>query len=433
MGNDPSIPRGRLKRLTRLAGLATQVGAGLASERVKRLLGQEPEGHAAVATKVLETLGSLKGVALKAGQTLSLFSSHLPPEARAVLGRLFSQAPRLPYAQIATVLEQELGAPPSAVFAEISEEPFAAASLGQVHAARLRTGEAVAVKVQYPGVAEALEDDLRNLSSLLSAVGVGGALMDTREYAEELRREVAGELDYRRELVHLERYRGLLARWPDLVVPRAFTKLCTGRVLVLERLEGPTLHELAQRVDSLPEAERFLRAEQLVRAVLGPWLRHRVMHADTHPGNYLALQGGRLGVLDFGSVKEGSEPFWRCTLEGTRALLEGASIDWVAAHERAGFVFNLPRPRAQELLERIATIAMPLLREPYDYSKDTVLEQLKELKLRYPLDMIRIRPPAESLLVGRALAGVQQNLRALHVRGDFRPFFREALQQAGNV
>ncbi len=430
MSDDPSIPSGRLKRLTRLAGMATQVGASLASDRVKRLLGRESDGHAEMAQRVLETLGTLKGAALKAGQALTLFSSQLPPEARAIVGRLFSQAPRLPYAEILTVLEAELGDSPATLFAEFSEEPFAAASLGQVHAARLKSGEEVAVKVQYPGIAAAMEGDLRNLESLLKAVGVGGVVLDAREYAEEIRRELAGELDYRRELTQLEHYRGLLSRWPDLVVPKAFPELCTGRVLTLERLEGPTLNELSLQVESLPAEERFRRGEQLVRAVCGPWILHRTIHADTHPGNYLALTDGRLGVLDFGSVKSCSEPFWRCTLESAHSTMEGRSLDLTDLHRRGGFNIKLPADKAHQLLERILAITGVPLRGPYDYSTDTMIEQLAELKMKQPLDLMRILPPPESLLVGRAMAGLLQNLRALQVRGDFRPFFREALREA---
>jgi predicted unusual protein kinase regulating ubiquinone biosynthesis (AarF/ABC1/UbiB family) len=430
MSDDPSIPSGRLKRLTRLAGMATHVGASLASDRLKRLLGKESDGHEEVARRVLETLGTLKGAALKAGQALTLFSSQLPPEARAIVGRLFSQAPRLPYAEIVTVLETELGAPPPVLFAEFSEEPFAAASLGQVHAARLKSGEEVAVKVQYPGVGEALEDDLRNLESLLKAVGVGGMLMNTREYAEEIRRELSGELDYQRELAQLEHYRGLLSRWPDLVVPRPFPELCARRVLTLERLEGPTLNEFAQQVGSSSEEERFRRGEQLVRAVCGPWILHRTIHADTHPGNYLALPDGRLGVLDFGSVKTCSERFWRCSIESSYAIIEGQELDWADLHRRAGFSISLPEEKARRLIGAIIDIATGPLRAPYDHSTDTMVERLTELKLRYPLDILRIHPPAESLLVGRALAGLLQNLRALQVKGDLRPFLRETLREA---
>lgn len=173
-----------------------------------------------------------------------------------------------------------------------------------------------------------------HLESLLKAVGVGGVLLDTKAYAEELRRELSGELDYRRERAQLEHYRELLARWVNVVVPRPWPALCTGRVLTLELLEGPTLAELAQGTETLTAEERLRRGEQLRRAVCGPWILHRIIHADPHPGNYVALPDGRLGVLDFGSVKAGSETFWRCTLEGVRAILEGAEADWAALHRR---------------------------------------------------------------------------------------------------
>lgn len=422
------IPKGRFGRISRLAGLATQVGAGIAADRVKRVLGVESTGPQDAARKVLETLGNMKGAALKAGQTLSQFSGNLPPEVRAIVGKLFSQAPTLPYEDIAEVIQEELGASPDELFAEFTRKPLAAASLAQVHLARLKSGEQVVVKIQYPGVAAALDSDLRNIETVMKTVGMGGAILDAKEYVAELRTEIAGELDYRRELGYLEQFRGFLSRWPDLVVPRAYKELCTGRVLVLELLDGPTLNELSQRVDQLDEAERWRRADQLIRATWGPWLYHRAIHADTHPGNYIVLPDGRLGVLDFGVVKFGSEKFWRASMEAIDALVSEAEIDWLELLDRAGFM--LPESeKARKIVGEIIDIASEPSRGFYDFGADQTLPHLAALKLKYPVELFRFRPPAEAILVGRALAGLLQNLKALKAKGDLRPLFRTALAE----
>jgi predicted unusual protein kinase regulating ubiquinone biosynthesis (AarF/ABC1/UbiB family) len=396
---------------------------------VRRLFGGRSRGAEAAATRVLETLGSLKGAAMKAGQTLSLFADGLPPEARAIVARLYSRAPKLPYEQIAEVIKAELGAEPAELFASFDPEPIAAASLGQVHAAGLRSGESVAVKVQYPGVADALEDDLLNLASVFKTVGLAGAILDTDEYFAELRTEISGELDYVRELGFLEQFRGFLAPWPDLVVPGAFPALSTRRVLVMERLEGPTLAELAERADVSSE-ERNHRGEQLTRAVLGPWFRHRVIHADTHPGNYVALADGRLGVLDFGSVKLSSEPFWGAVTGLLSGTLEGGSPDILDAARRAGFRWTIRDQRARLVLgDHFKAVAGPML-GPYEFGADRTFQVLTELKLRYPMDLLRIRAPAEAILIARAVAGLLQDLKSLGAKLDLRPFLSSELRAA---
>ncbi len=432
MATDDEIPQGRLQRFRKMAGMATSVGAGLAADRVRKLFGGQGSGHELAAKRILETLGGLKGAALKAGQTLSLFADTLPPEARLVMGKLFSQAPTLPFEKVGPVLQAELGASVEALFAEFSREPLAAASLGQVHAAKLHTGEDVVVKVQYPGVAEALEDDLKNLESMLGALGMSG-LIDSGTYAQEIRTEIGGELDYERERAFLDRFHTLYAEWPDLSAPKAYPELCTKRVLVLERFFGPTLAKACADADAghaqWTEEERWRRAEQMVRATWGPWIRHRAIHADTHPGNFILREDGRLGVLDFGCVKNGSEAFHAASLEVLDASLGGPSPDWVAVMRKGGFTVNLGEDKARALLEEIVQLSRGPVEGFRDFSGDDTLMKLAGLKRSRPLDLVRIKPPAEALLVGRALGGLLQNLKLLRAKGDLRPVFRELLEK----
>lgn len=424
------LPRGRLTRLGKVVGLTARVGGGLVASGVKRALGGEGDAKVEAARKVLETLGQMKGAALKVGQTLSLGAGHLPPEVREIVAQLFSQAPAMDYAQIAAVVADELGDEPEALFASFEREPFAAASLGQVHRAVTKSGEPVAVKVQYPDVAGALDDDLRNVGTLVRSVGLS-RLVDGDAYYAEVRRELEAELDYRRELALVEEFRGYLARWPELRVPRTYPELSSTRVLVLERFEGPTLHEYTKTIAGIPAAERFRIAMQLTRAVYGPFILHRVIHGDTHPGNFVVLADGSLGVLDFGSIKRFSEGFWRCYCESIAGGLAGGDIDLVSLMREGGFHISLPDERAQELLDAIAHIVGRPLLGPYDFGHDTIVEELRGLALKRATELLRVRPPPEGILFYRAVAGITHDLRALRAAGDFRPFFAELLGELG--
>ncbi|MGC4113929.1 MAG: AarF/ABC1/UbiB kinase family protein [Myxococcales bacterium] len=427
MSEDRRIPRGRLRRLGKIVGMTTRVGAGMVAGQARKLLGDEGDARLAAARRILDTLGELKGAALKVGQTMALISDQLPPEARAVVARLFSQAPTLPYEQIAEVIEAELGKPPEELFSEFSKEPFAGASLGQVHRARLKSGEAVAVKVQYPGIESALEEDMRNAQAVLKAVGIGGRLLDGREYFEEMRREITAELDYERELRLLEEFRGYLARWPDLVVPKAWKELCSRRVLTLELLEGPTLHEYVKGIDQIGNEERLRVSEQLARAILGPFVYHRVIHGDAHPGNFVVMPEGKLGVLDYGSIKHLPEPFWRGYVEGFQAGIDNRRLHFPTMLRNAGFTFDLPEERAEEVFDAVAEIVGEPFWGPYDWTKDTMIPRLMGLKKTYALDFLHVRVPPDALLFYRAIAGLGHNLRSLKSNGDFRQFLKDAL------
>ncbi|MEM6731885.1 MAG: AarF/ABC1/UbiB kinase family protein, partial [Myxococcota bacterium] len=306
-----ALPRGRLNRLGRLVGMTARVSGSIVQSKVQKALGNEDSVKTEAAQKILSTLGEMKGAALKLGQTLSLGANHLPPEVRGIVSQLFSQAPALDYEQISVVLRDELGRDPEEVFAEFDREPFAAASLGQVHRAKLQSGEDVAVKVQYPGVADALVEDMKNASVLVKTLGMGTNLFDGKAYFNEVRDELEQELDYQRELALLEEYRTYLEPWDDLTVPRAYPELSAKRVLTLERFEGPTLHEYVSNAGTISREDGFRIGEQLTRAVYGPFFLSRVVHADTHPGNFIVRPDKTLGGVDFGAVKRVSEPVWR--------------------------------------------------------------------------------------------------------------------------
>jgi len=272
-----------------------------------------------------------------------------------------------------------------------------------------------------------MEADLKNVHALIRGLSLGGKLLDRRDFVAEVDQQLRGELDYVGERERLERFRGFVARWPDLVVPATFPALSSRRVLVMERLEGPTLDVFTRNVDAVSPEERFAVGERLVRAIYGPFLYHRAIHGDAHPGNYVVMPG-RLGILDFGLVKNLSERFWRASLEVVADAVSGRPMDLYGITRRAGFSIELGEARAKSFLAEVAQIIGKPLMGRYDFSNARIADELIELKSRRALDMLRVRPPPESLFYYRSVVGLGANLKSLKAAGDFRPFFRQALR-----
>ncbi|WP_026410759.1 ABC1 kinase family protein [Actinomadura oligospora] len=303
------VRRGRVSRAAPLLGAASRT-AGEAI--VASLRGRRDTGfHERVAERYAQRLGRSKGVLMKAGQLLSFVSftpavdGQYAPIYRAALARLQDDAPPMPYADAAAVVTAELGAPPEELFAEFDREPLAAASIGQVHAATLQEGRRVAVKVQYPGVAEAIRADLANTELLVGFFGLARSMapaltrMDLRGLAHEVSERIGAELDYRAEAASQAEFAGIYRGHPFIRVPEIVPELCADRVLTMELSDG-------MRWQKALTAEPALRdrwAEALYRFTIGSLRRVGLFNADPHPGNYLFHEDGTVTFLDFGCVK----------------------------------------------------------------------------------------------------------------------------------
>ncbi len=312
VSNGDGIDRGRLRRTVPLAALSTRTAgkAAVVGLRGKLTGADSTEFHVRTAEHYAELLGRSKGALMKAGQMLSCVSAspavpaEFQPIYQAALRRLRNDAPPMAPELARGVLEHELGRTEGA-FAEFDWEPLAAASIGQVHAARLHDGREVAVKIQYPGVAEAIRADLKNaqllgtLLSLLASVYTRRLNADVRNAARDMGGRIVEELDYRFEAANqaefAERYRG----HPFIHVPEVIGELCTHRVLTQELCLGRSWSEALG-------AEQELRdqwAEAIWRFVYGSHARFGMINADPHPGNYVFHDDGSVSFLDFGCVQ----------------------------------------------------------------------------------------------------------------------------------
>ncbi len=252
------------------------------------------------AEEVTETLGNLKGVMMKLGQMASYLDLGLPDEMRAALTTLQAAAPPMaPELATATVTEA-LGAEVTELFTEWDPVAIAAASIGQVHRAITRDGRAVAVKIQYPGIAEAMSEDLEHTDVLFAALRMLFPALEVAPLVAELRARLAEELDYVHEAANQRRFADAYRGHPFIVVPDVVDELSNDRVLTSELLVGRRFAELADA----PQAERDRVGEAIFRYVMRSLYRMRSFNGDPHPGNYLILDDGRVAFLDYGLVKE---------------------------------------------------------------------------------------------------------------------------------
>jgi len=335
-----SPPTSRFGRLARLAGLSTK-GIPLALEGAKRALGmdrgrtEEDERKTRerltadtkkAAEAMLKTLGEMKGLPLKVGQMMSYIDGIAPPgyeeKFKETLKKLQDKAPPLSPEAAIQVITEELGAPPREIFAEWEYEPFAAASIGQVHRAVTRGGDVVAVKVQYPGIDKAIKNDLKSIHLLGGMLGPLAAKTHAKDTIAELSEVFLSELDYAREAEMANTFRRMHADDPEVVIPRVHQSLSTARVLTTELLEGIGYQQLC---DEGTEEERTAAGLTIWRFMFRSLLKHGYLYADPHPGNYRFLGNGRVGFLDFGCVKQISPEMMQGVKRYMIAAMDG---DW---------------------------------------------------------------------------------------------------------
>jgi predicted unusual protein kinase regulating ubiquinone biosynthesis (AarF/ABC1/UbiB family) len=342
---DTSIPTGRIRRTAKVAGLAGgQTARNYATRATNLARGQEGRHRAAsrrqaeAAEQILEVLGNMKGAAMKVGQVASFIDTGAFPEEfqeriQAKLAELRDSAPRVPFKDMRKVITQELGDPLEEVFASFDEEAVAAASIGQVYRASLHDGRKVAVKVQYPGVAQAVRSDLQNLGMIMRVAKRIAPGMDAKAMTKEIRERLSDELDYEQEA---QAQRAFARTWrghPFVVIPDVITSLSRERVLVTEWVDGLGFEEVKQ----LPETDRDRFGEIVFRFFFGSLYRHGHFSGDPHPGNFKLMQDGRVAFLDFGMTKKLSRQHVEAQVEALRLGMAADADGLHAQLARAGY------------------------------------------------------------------------------------------------
>jgi len=439
MADDSKIPKGRLRRSAKLGSIAGMQGARYAGTKATNVGRSEDESrerleqrHMETAMKMVGALGQMKGAAMKLGQFASFIDTEfIPDEYREIyqeqLGKLRTDAPAMPWEKVEKVLEEEYeGEPVSELFAEFERDAFAAASIGQVHRAELLDGRRVAVKIQYPGIAEALDADLRNAGMLVRLARALAPGLDAKAIAHEIRERVMEELDYEYEAQNQRSFSRAYREHPFIYVPEVITRLSRRRVLVTELVEGIGF----EQVKELPHEERSRFGEIVFRGSFGSIYHLHHFNADPHPGNYILMGDGRVAFLDFGMTKK---------LDQEQIVLEQRAFDaasrddpeaFRAALHDLGFVKNPSKLDAERLLEHMRVVGGWFVMEDRELEITPrrvmkIIEATNDPRSEYYDLMRRESIPADELMGRRMEIGVVAVLGQLRAKRNWHRIARE--------
>lgn len=423
-----AVPGGRLSRLARLGSLATGVAGGMLAEGARQLAaGRRPRVSELVLTpanarRVADQLAQLRGAAMKVGQLMSMDAGNLlPPELADILARLRADARTMPMSQVVEVLETHWGKGWEQGFARFSFTPCAAASIGQVHRARTRDGEELAIKLQYPGVRRSIDSDVDNVATLLRVSGLLPKALDLAPLLDEAKRQLHEEADYRREAANLQRFAGLLAGADEFLLPQPMAALTRSDILAMSWVEGVAVESLADP-QTADQAQRDRIAGLLIGLLFRELFEFRLIQTDPNFANYrFDAQGGHLVLLDFGATRvypeavvEAYRRLMAAAIRGERAAMGEAAQaigyfrDGIHAHQR------------EAVIDLFATACEPLRHAgAYDFGASDLAVRLRDagMKLSMERDFWHT-PPADALFLHRKLGGLYLLAARLRARVD---------------
>jgi predicted unusual protein kinase regulating ubiquinone biosynthesis (AarF/ABC1/UbiB family) len=379
------------------------------------------------AEDVARELGNMKGALMKAGQLLSFIIESLPENAQQALSSLYSDAPPMSDDLAASVVRSELGASPESVFLDWSRSPVAAASIGQVHRAVTRHGDEVAVKVQYPGVGDAIEADLSNadvLYRMITSFALKG--LDTRALVDELRTRMRDELDYRIEAANVHEFRSAFEGHPFVSIPGVVDELSSRRVITTEWVDGLSWNDFAAQ--ATPDARRRA-GESIWRFAQHAIHRLGIFNGDPHPGNYRFSPDGDVTFLDFGMVKRWSPGEW----EALEPCMDAIVVDrdperLLAQMERSGFLRPGHGLAAEVVWDYVSSPYRPYLTDVFTFDRafmrDTI-QRIVDVNGPHAEVIERINMPPSFLMLDRVVWGITALLGKLELTAPWRAMVLE--------
>lgn len=433
MGDDlRELASGFRKRTLVTARLAGKVGLAMAKRTLRGRDEQTPEDEAERlvdadraregAKELVRELGALKGLVMKIGQMASYLPGALPDEAQNVLSQLQAESVAMTWDRVSEVVRAELGAAPESLFDDFEETPFAAASIGQVHRARIR-GQAVAVKIQYPGIEDVLRSDLSTIGFMtkMSTLGLpldGGAIVD------ELKSRILEECDYELEARHQRELAALYAVDPWVHVPRVVEDRSTRRVLTTELVDAMRFAQFS--AEATQEAKNRA-GEVIFRTCFSSLFRHGVYNGDPHPGNYLFHPDGRVTFLDFGCVRRFEKPFIETWKDFARGVLDGDRRGFPERFRRLGMLGREKGFDFDHQWEITQYLYLPFQqREPFFTYTDDYVRKSYGLMLFENPNQRKISMPPEWLLLNRLQWGMNAVLAKLHACAPWPDHFASA-------
>jgi len=413
------------------AKLASKLGLAM----VKRQLGagsDEPlidsEQATQAAMRLVKEMGALKGLVMKFGQIASYMPGALPPDAQRVLARLQSQSTAMAWPKVAEVLREELGGEAETLFEEFAQEPFAAASIGQVHRAR-HEGREVAVKVQYPGIERALESDLGTLRVLAKMASFGTA-MDADEVVTELAERSLEECDYRGEAENQRLFSALWRDERDYHVPAIVEERTSKRVLTSELCSGRGFHAFG---DQATQEQKDRAGRILFHACFESLFRHGIFNGDPHPGNYLFREDGRVTFLDFGCIRRFPAEFIESWKVVAKSVLDDDKKRFREAMPALGFVPDPKRFDWDAQWANMEYLYLPFKsQKPFTYTHEYVRESYAKLLFDNP-NQRKTAMPAEWVYLNRLQWGLNSVLAHLHATGPWGDIWRAAVESKTTI
>jgi predicted unusual protein kinase regulating ubiquinone biosynthesis (AarF/ABC1/UbiB family) len=427
-GSGPVAAVTRAGRGAELVRLGARVGTTTASIRARRIFASaerkealDAELELRTAEDVAATLGNMKGVMMKLGQVASFVDDGMPEPVRQALEQLQADAPPMSAELAAGMVERELGAPPEKLFAEWDPVPIAAASIGQVHRAMTHEGLAVAVKVQYPGVEDAIKADLAGMEVSMLPAPVMFKNFDVQPFIDEIRERISEELDYRLEAANQQFFADYYRGHPFIHIPEVIPALSSQRVLTSELATGARFAEL----DEWDDSERQLAAETIFRFVFRSLYRLKAFNGDPHPGNYLFRPGGRVTFLDFGLVKRFTDDDISQLLDLVDAMVLRDDLSKVtAAAVRAGYYPEGAPVSPEEIRDySMAFWEMVRLDETFEFTPEYATDVVRRFLFGRAThgDAVKYaNMPARWTILQRINVGLIAILGRLHAKANWR-------------
>ncbi|PAU77794.1 protein kinase [Halovibrio salipaludis] len=424
----------RTGRFFRLAGMTGSVASSYAARKARGLFSEESEEsrheyYSRMAEEIVDTLGELKGAVMKVGQIASQTQDFLPRELTDALQRLQKEAPAMEFAVIRQQIESELGDSLENLFASVDETPYAAASIGQVHAGQLLDGRQVVIKIQYPGVDRSCDSDLRQLRT---ALRLGGLLKMPKESVDDLFNEVRDrlheELDYENEARNIHQFAQQHGGDDGILIPEAIPERSSRRVLTMEKVEGDHISEVTRERYDQDTINAI--GHRIFRTMADGLFRHRCIHGDPHAGNFAYRPDGTVVLYDFGCVKtlrpSTVAAYRNCIID---ALNEDyAALDQHLIHLGAR-VEDHPSvdPEYYAMWRNILYQPFAPENQPYDFGQSNLHQQVAAHTHTVFKHLNAFKPPVESILIDRMIAGHYWMMKRLGVKTDFRPLLEEYL------
>lgn len=417
------------KRFLKLAGMTASIASKSVANSIRNLTADEEQKNAArsqlfqeIGLQIADTLGEMKGAVMKVGQIASQYKDIFPPEVANAISKLQRQAPAMPFAEIKQQVEKELGKPLNEIFTSFEPEPFAAASIGQVHRAVLPDGQAVVVKVQYPGVDQACESDLKQVRLALRLMGVlkiDKKLQD--QLFQEIQDSLSAELNYEIEAQNLEVFKTFHEQLDDqVIIPTVYKQYSSRRVLTLSLEQGESI----ETASTWSVETRNQIGRRLIRALGQEMFFLKRFHCDPHPGNFAFREDGSVIIYDYGSVKTLSPEL----IQHFKALVNAARQEDIAQVEDLLVELQSIAEKQKfpsELYVQWIEVLLRPLNTHYDFAENSSHHdgmRLVKKSLKY-WDVFK--PSPDTLMVNRTISGHYWNLIHLKVHDNLNDLFEE--------